>query len=324
MNASLPLARFPLFESRNPDECHEQVLAALGPHKFAIRDSADSFHAAQNLTKLAQSVVTYLEYGVPADVTAAVMEQSYLVLAPLEGHGTLRVGGAELELSCGRGAVIVPERPFSFRTTARTSALMWKVNRSALERHAGALIGQELKSAIEFDPQIRLDVGKGASLLRYLRFFAAELNDGAGAAQSYYVQENMEQMFIRVLLDSQPNQLAKTSDYQGTRIAPKCVRSVERYFAEHLGEDITVEAMIQASGVSGRTMFSAFKSFRGASPMEVLRNTRMRQVRRDLVEAQPSARVTDILTERGITQFGRFAVAYKRRYGESPSQTIKR
>jgi transcriptional regulator GlxA family with amidase domain len=102
------------------------------------------------------------------------------------------------------------------------------------------------------------------------------------------------------------------------------VLRVERYLAEHLGDEVTVAEMIEASGVSGRTMFSAFKKFRGISPMAHLRNLRMQQVRRDLVSAEPAMRVTDILMRRGITQFGRFAVAYKNIYGESPSQTIKR
>lgn len=324
MNAMLPLSHFPLFESANAEHCHAQVLAAIGPHKFAVRDRDVDFHAAQNLAKMAQSVVTYLEYGVGVDISAAVMEQSYLVIAPLVGQALLTLGKAEVQLSYGHGAVIVPQRPFTIWTGARTSVLMWKVDRMALERHAGALIGQELKQAIEFDPQVRLDAGKGASLFRSMQFVARELDDGAGAACSRRVQENLEQMLIRVLLEAQPNQIAESSDYKGTAIAPRCVRRVERYIEEHLGENVTVETMIDASGVSGRTMFSTFKQFRGVSPMAHLRNLRMRQIRRDLIEAEPSARVTDILTRRGITQFGRFAVAYKRRYGESPSQTVKR
>jgi AraC-like DNA-binding protein len=237
----------------------------------------------------------------------------------------LCIDGQQLELRPGYGAVIVPERPFSLRTSCRASALMWKVSRSALERQARALTGRDIKGVVDFDPLARLQTGKGASLFRTLRFVASELQDDTSAAKTSFIEETMEQMLIRVLLDAQASELSEALECKGsTRIAPRCVMRVERYIAEHLGEDISVEAMVQASGVSGRTMFSAFKRFRGHSPMTYLRNLRMQQVRRELLAAEPSVRVTDVLVRHGITQFGRFAVAYKRFYGESPSQTVKR
>jgi AraC-like DNA-binding protein len=325
MNAVLPLSRYPLFASSDPDETQMQVLNSLGPHKLAIRDRAENFHAAQNLVKIAQSTVTYLEYEVAAHVSAAVMERSYLFFALLEGDTKLHVDGQQLELEPGFGAVIVPERPFSLRTSCRASALMWKVSRAALERQARALTGRDFKGIVQFDPLARLQSGKGARLFRTLRFVASELQDETSAATTPFIEETMEQMLIRVLLDAQASQLSESLDYKSSsRIAPRCVLRVERYIAERLGEEITVEAMVQASGVSGRTMFSAFKKFRGRSPMAYLRNLRMQQVRRELLEAEPSVRVTDVLMRHGVTQFGRFAVAYKRFYGESPSQTVKR
>lgn len=323
MSTVVPLSRFPLFDSTDPDEAEEQVVAALGPHKLTVREQASDFRARQNLATVANSSITYLEYDVPIE-SRAVMERSYLFFAMLEGHTCLRVDRGELDLAAGQGAIIVPERPFSLYTLGRASALMWKVSRTALERQAGLLTGNHLTDAVRFEPHVRLDMGKGPSLFHALRFVAGELQDASGIASSQAVQESMEQMLIRALLDTQPSQISEALACKGSRIAPRCVLRVERYLAEHLGEEITVSGMIEASGVSGRTMFSAFKKFRGISPMSFLRNLRMQQVRKDLVNAEPAMRVTDILMRRGITQFGRFAVAYKNIYGESPSQTIKR
>lgn len=325
MSAVMPLSRFPLFESHDPDETQAKVMSSLGPHKLAIRERADNWHAAQNLVSIAQSTVTYLEYEVAANVSAAVMERSYLFFALLEGDTQLWIDGQQLQLEPGYGAVIVPERPFSLRTSCRASALMWKVSRSALERQARALTGRDLKGTVNFDPLARLQNGKGASLFRTLRFVASELQDDTSTAKTPFIEETLEQLLIRALLDAQASQLSESLDYKGaTRIAPRCVLRVERYITEHLSEEVTVEQMIQASGVSGTTMFSAFKKFRGHSPMTYLRSLRMQQVRRELLEAEPSVRVTDVLMRYGVTQFGRFAVAYKRFYGESPSQTVKR
>ena len=321
MQSSVPLSRFPMFNSCDPVEAEERVIASVGPHRLTVRDRSADFHAAANSTTVANSSLTYLEYDVPM-VSRAVVEQCYLFVAVLEGHMRLRVDGSELHLATGEGAVIAPGRPFSLDTPERASALMWKVSRSALERQAVLLTGGKL-DAVRFEPHVRLDVGKGPSLLRALRFVAGELQDDCGVAHSRAVQENMEQMLIRALLDTQPSQLTEALRSRNSRVVPRCVLRVERYIAENLSGEISVAAMIEASGVSGRTMFSAFRKFRGRSPMAYVRHLRLQQVRRDLINAKPGMRVTEILTKRGVTQFGRFAAEYKKLYGETPSKTIK-
>ena len=52
---------------------------------------------------------------------------------------------------------------------------------------------------------------------------------------------------------------------------------------------------------------------------------RMQAVRRVLQNADPKVtRVTDIATEHGFWELGRFAVKYRHMFGETPSTTLKR
>lgn len=323
MQASAPLARFPILDSRDPEEVATRLSEVLGSHRLIVRDRTVQFHAVANATTVASSSVAYLECDVPVTCHAEV-EHSYLFFVLLEGRARLRMERSEFDLTPEHGAVIAPDRRFSLDTLGRAAALLWKVSRSALERQAALLTEQLLSDAIRFEPHVRLDLGKGPSLLRALRFVASELQDDSGVAHSRAVQENLEQMLIRALLDTQPSQITQALESRESQVVPRCVLRVERYIDEHLAGEITVEGMIEASGVSARTMFSAFKKYRGKSPMSHVRHLRLQQVRRDLMDAEPGTRVTDILTKRGITQFGRFAVIYKKIYGESPSQTIKR
>jgi transcriptional regulator GlxA family with amidase domain len=57
--------------------------------------------------------------------------------------------------------------------------------------------------------------------------------------------------------------------------------------------------------------------------MRYLRNARLRQVRQTLLRADPGASVTEIAMGSGFTHMGRFSIAYRRRFDESPSQTLK-
>jgi AraC family ethanolamine operon transcriptional activator len=51
----------------------------------------------------------------------------------------------------------------------------------------------------------------------------------------------------------------------------------------------------------------------------------MHRVRSDLLVAEPGAtRVKRVAAQWGFTEMGRFAVEYKRLFGESPSETLVR
>jgi AraC-like DNA-binding protein len=76
-------------------------------------------------------------------------------------------------------------------------------------------------------------------------------------------------------------------------------------------------------GVARRTLEKHFQQFVGCAPVEFLRDERLKQARRKLLRARPGANVTVIAGECGFAHFGRFSLEYRRRYGESPSNTLR-
>ena len=60
-------------------------------------------------------------------------------------------------------------------------------------------------------------------------------------------------------------------------------------------------------------------------PIRYLSLRRMHLVRRALLGADPStATVTRLATDHGFWELGRFAVAYRTLFGESPSESLRR
>jgi transcriptional regulator GlxA family with amidase domain len=83
-------------------------------------------------------------------------------------------------------------------------------------------------------------------------------------------------------------------------------------------------AAVAASGVSGRTLLQHFRDSKGVSPIRYLRNARFAKVRDALAQSEPADSVTAIALRWGFSHMGRFAVEYRKRFGESPSQTLRR
>ncbi|MGY8661578.1 helix-turn-helix transcriptional regulator [Bradyrhizobium sp. UFLA05-109] len=78
-------------------------------------------------------------------------------------------------------------------------------------------------------------------------------------------------------------------------------------------------------GVAERTLRGACEEHLGMAPIRYLTLRRMHLVRRALQWADAGkTNVTRIVTNHGFWQLGRFSVAYRRLFGESPSETLRR
>jgi AraC family transcriptional regulator, ethanolamine operon transcriptional activator len=92
---------------------------------------------------------------------------------------------------------------------------------------------------------------------------------------------------------------------------------------EHVSEPVTMVELSRQTGVSERTLRAAFHDVLGLSPKQYAIGQRLRAAHDALCAADPSTTtVTDIATEYGFYELGRFARRYRNAFGEVPSQTL--
>ena len=86
-----------------------------------------------------------------------------------------------------------------------------------------------------------------------------------------------------------------------------------------------VAELCGAAGASGRTLRACCQEHLGMSPTRYLWLRRMHLARRALRMADPAAAsVTEVATSYGFWELGRFSVAYRSLFGESPSASLRR
>jgi AraC-like DNA-binding protein/tetratricopeptide (TPR) repeat protein len=108
------------------------------------------------------------------------------------------------------------------------------------------------------------------------------------------------------------------------RLLPRGVRRALDAMRANVGRDWSVAELADVAGVSGRTLQRQFRVFLGKAPRTALRDIRFESARRELLQGLPNAKVMNIAIPCGFPHCGRFSVEYGRRYGETPSQTLKR
>jgi AraC-like DNA-binding protein len=90
------------------------------------------------------------------------------------------------------------------------------------------------------------------------------------------------------------------------------------------GEPIYLPELCNTLGVSVRTLQDHSSNFLGVSPKRYLLLRRMHLARKALRDANPEvSSVTEVATRFGFWELGRFSVAYRSLFGETPSRTLR-
>jgi transcriptional regulator GlxA family with amidase domain len=99
------------------------------------------------------------------------------------------------------------------------------------------------------------------------------------------------------------------------------VRRAQRFLEDNAANAIALADMARAAGVSARALQLAFRRFRDTTPMAQLRGLRLERARRALADG---CSVTSGAAAQGFGSLSRFENNYKARFGEPPSETLRR
>jgi len=98
----------------------------------------------------------------------------------------------------------------------------------------------------------------------------------------------------------------------------------EEFLQAHLDRPLSLAEICAAIGVPERTLRAACAEHLGMGPIRYFAWRRLHLVRRALLSAAPPTTVTQIATDHGFWELGRFAVAYRALFGETPSTSLQR
>ncbi|HET6529831.1 MAG TPA: AraC family transcriptional regulator [Actinoplanes sp.] len=280
--------------------------------------AGDAVDFAADGVRIGPLTLGEVRYGAAVYVTASDLEIAYHVLVPVTGAAQCRQLGHVVTADPSCAVVLQPVGDIALTWSGDCRMLSVKVDRAVLEREMDAVLERQIRSPMPLGATFAVGSGPGRSWAALLRLVLAEMRaDGL----------LREPQMARRLRDLVVSGLALTVEhpYSSEPVArrPRTVkRALDAMHAEP-AYPFTAADLAAVAGVGIRVLQESFRQHVGVPPLTYLRRLRLDGVHAELTRADPwQVTVSEVAARWGFAHLGRFADAYRKRYGVPPSQTL--
>jgi AraC-like DNA-binding protein len=321
----LPLAGFEQVHTQDVDEARQAVAAAFCPHQLNPLDRARQFDTRFHSFCTDGVGVSYLDYGGRVHIIPYEQETFYLVLMPLAGRAEISCGREWFEYDSNAASVPPIDRKYALHVAEGSPHLAVWIARTRLEEYLHRVLARPVVQPIRFTVGMDLRAPAVQSWRKVVDLLLDEVDGGGLIPTQPLAMRELERLLMGQLLLAQANNYSTLlHEQQPTSTTPKAIRHAREVMETHAAEPLTLEDIAAAAGLSARALQVGFRQFFGTTPMNYLREVRLRGVREELAAADPTnTTVTGIAIRWGFLHAGRFSGQYRRRFGEAPSYTLR-
>jgi AraC-like DNA-binding protein len=310
--------------SHDLDEARERVAEVFCPHRLEPLERNSRSGVQFNSVELGAVALSYLAYGAPMRIRPQHLRSFVLVQIPLAGRALIRTAGAEVASDPTVASVPDPDADLDMRWEDGNAQLIVRVDRAALETQLQRMLGRPPDKPLRLATAMDLTAPAVRSWLATVNMLRTDL-DGPGGLRHPTLQAQAEQLVMSQLLTAHVHTSTAALACGETAPAPRTIRRAEQLIADHAREPLTVEYIAEAVGISVRALQEGFRRHLDTTPTARLREARLAGVRAELTAADPTrTTVSQVAADWGFWHLGRFAGLYRERWGESPSDSLRR
>ncbi|EGD60898.1 AraC family transcriptional regulator [Novosphingobium nitrogenifigens DSM 19370] len=315
------------FLSKERDEVRSYVGRMYCEHSFDLVNPRGLLTTDIAHLRCGSVTLTEMSYGADVIIDAGRLEHFYLVQIPVAGRAGLTLGGEHGVYGPGRASVQHPQVPLEMHWSGDCRKVVLRCDRAGFERFVEAFLGRPLRSHVRFEPWFDLASPLGARLVDQMQCAIAMVRNGARfepCGANALLERHLENTMMTALLFLQPHDLSEELGRSIPAADPLPVRRVREYLHEHAHDPIDMADIGKVAGIPLRTLHHQFRQTLGVTPMQLLRDIRLERVRRELMAPGETTNVTQVAMHWGFEHLGRFALAYRQRFGETPRETLRR
>lgn len=320
--SSEPLAAFPHFSVRTSD-AFEASVGRVYPGARLTGAGPRHLFSKSNRRVLTQTSLAYARTSLDLQIEIPEIDTYGLLLA-WSGHARAsdaRIG--DLGIAKGRAFMASPGQSIRLSYGDPFEHLIYGIRPEFLKAKLRALTGKDVKAPPRFVSTVDLTAPAPTHLHRMIAFLMDQLADGDSGINPLTISECEQALVVSLLCSVDHDHTRWLNGRTGSPAAWQ-VRQAEEFIEANWNKPLTVETLADLTNVSVRSLFYAFNKVRGCSPMEFVRQVRLRRVRDVLLNPGPGDSVTTAAFACGFGNLGHFSSYYRREFGELPSATLQR
>lgn len=311
-------------DAQEASELVGQVLGAtvLQPTSRGTKNFLASLHAV----RLRDVSFAHLDFQVGVVIDVPRSGDHYTVHMPASGMAQCKYDGKQFHIATYHALVVNPGTNLHLQLDDDTPQLLVRIERDALERQLSRMLGRSVSDPVAFAPLLDLTSDEAVRWHGAIQLLSTEVLTEHSLIQQGLGAGPIEELIISSLLLIQDSNVHDDLARAAQRRGRRSVRLSIDYIERHLAQPITLDDIAHNTHLSGRSIQQAFRDDLDTTPMAYVRERRLERVRAELADALPSdgVTVTDVAERWGFSHLGNFAVTYRKRFGESPSETLRR
>lgn len=306
------------FRTGDLTDFRSEVSRCLKPYRILSRCD-DGYDAAIVRRKIESLDFMIIRYGNGVTIDAGRLDRLPLLHVPLSGSYRVYNRDHSFEVSTQMAHLLPPDFPLVMEWSTDCVLLVIRLDASAWTENRWN-DGIQRSAQTEFGSFISLDDGPFTSLGHLIDFLIEEMLSGITLSANRHHALGVEALFTTMLSNAFRSESYVLPRH---RVSPMVLRARDCLLNRLQDDTLSIDDIADELKISTRTLYRLFKTEYGSGPQAWARGIRLDQVRTALLEEGSNMSVTDAALKFGFTHLGRFSRDYRRRYGETPSSTLR-
>jgi AraC-like DNA-binding protein len=312
----VPLHRYPLLHFAGRDA----LGISSGERGIDLGGHPGEFIATGNFIRLNNIALAHLSYDAAARVQCVginAVRQHFCIT----GGAMASFGSQRHRVDANRPCLVPAQEEAVYDFDDNFSQIVLYADTAALRAALSEVIGVPVSQNLVFETPTDPGRPELRRLRQLVEFLISEL-DQEDATLSSPVLAELEKSVLVSFLHANVHNFSRLLERDARRVTPWQVRRAEEFIEANWQRPLTLRMITEATGVSARSLFKAFREARGCSPIEYVKRVRLRQARQMLTSPTQRTSVTAVAFACGFDNPGHFSGNYRLAFGELPSQTL--
>jgi AraC-like DNA-binding protein len=263
-------------------------------------------------------------YNAAIEARFGELQNCYYLNFPAAGTMRATHRGQTVDVVAGHGAVYHPMGSAHVRTSGDFDSYAIRIDRDALRTALETLLDHPVRDAPDLDLDLDLSRGAGASWSGLV----AALTEGSARRDTLFSHQllaaPLHDALITGLLHVAGHRWRAELESPAPSWAPRPVARAVQVMRDQPGFPHTPTTLAAAAGISVRALHQGFRRHLDSTPMNYLRQLRLQHAHDELTTNDARDTTVNQIAHRwGFPHQSRFAEIYQRRYGQTPSMTLR-